>query len=64
VQAPSEFAKKDMDDMRSVLVRALRQDLLEQYRLSLIAKYDVKINDKLLTDMYTPKPGDAGDSEE
>jgi hypothetical protein len=29
-----------------------------------MAKYDVKINDKLLTDMYTPRDDNAGGEEE
>jgi len=55
IQLPTGTAKKDAEDMDAILDRALKQDLLEEYRLSLFTKYDVKINDRLLSTMYTPK---------
>lgn len=53
IQIPADTAKKDSADMAAILDRSLKQDLLEQYRLSLLAKYDVKVNDHLLNSMYT-----------
>ena len=64
IQIPAETAKKDNDEMTAVLDRALKQDLLEQFRTSLIAKYDVQINDKLLSSKYTSKDDNASDTEE
>jgi peptidyl-prolyl cis-trans isomerase D len=63
IQVPQETAKKDNTDMENILQRALKQDLLEQYRESLMAKYDVKINDKLLDSLFQTK-NENGDSEE
>lgn len=68
IQLPADTAKKDAEDMSAVIDRALKQDLLDQFRDSLMAKYDVKVNDKLLNSMYAPKSDEngngAGDSEE
>jgi len=68
IQVPADTAKKDAEDMSAVIDRALKQDLLDQFRQSLMAKYDVKINDKLLNSMYAPKADEngngTGDSEE
>ncbi len=67
IQVPAATAKKDAADMAAVLDRALKDDLLDQFRQSLMAKYDVKINDKLMNTMYASKPDDNGngaDSEE
>jgi len=67
IQVPSESSKKDTDDLSAAMVRTLKQDLLEQYRQSLLAKYDVKINDSLMHSMYTAKDDNASgttDSEE
>ncbi len=63
IQVPTDTAKKDQEDMAGVLNRDLKQDLLEQYRLSLLAKYDVHINDKLLNSMYAPKDDNDNESD-
>ena len=59
-----ETAKQDASTMNTLLTRALKQDLLEQYRLALMDKYDVHINDKLLAEMYTPKDDNAANGDE
>jgi peptidyl-prolyl cis-trans isomerase D len=68
IQVPSEISKKDTEDLSAAMVRTLKQDLLEQYRQSLLTKYDVKINDRLMSSMYAAKDendnGGAAESEE
>jgi peptidyl-prolyl cis-trans isomerase D len=56
-------AKKETEQMQAVLERALRQDMLEQYRLHLMKEYKVRVNDQLLASMYAPKEN-AGETEE
>jgi peptidyl-prolyl cis-trans isomerase D len=63
IQAP-EDAKTETDQISAAINRSLKQDLLEQYRASLVAKYDVQINEKLLAEMYTPKDENAETGEE
>jgi peptidyl-prolyl cis-trans isomerase D len=64
IRAPQEASKEDVSGVEAILQRSLRQDLLEQYRMYLLAKYKVTINDKLLSEMYTPKDdSDAGGDE-
>ena len=56
VQQPEAKAAKDAaEEISAILNRSLKQDLLAQYRLNLMAKYDVRINDKLMGEMYAPK---------
>ena len=64
IQAPAETAKKDNEQMTAIINRALRQDLLEQFRLSLMVKYNVVINDQLLNSMFAPKEDNGADTEE
>ena len=66
IQVPTETAKKDTEEMSSVLDRTFKQDLLEQFRQSLLKKYDVKINEHLLASMYTAKDesGNGAEGEE
>ncbi|MCE9507527.1 MAG: peptidyl-prolyl cis-trans isomerase [Alphaproteobacteria bacterium] len=64
IRAPQEASKEDAAGIEAILKRSLRQDLLEQYRMFLMAKYDVTINDKLMGEMYAPKDeGDLGGDE-
>jgi peptidyl-prolyl cis-trans isomerase D len=64
IRAPQEASKEDAAAIEEILNRSLRQDLLEQYRMHLIAKYKVTINDKLMSEMYTPKDeSDSGGDE-
>lgn len=58
-----EFGKEEVTKMEATLTDALKQDFLEEYRTSLMDKYDVTINDKLLTEMYTPKDDGNGGEE-
>jgi len=64
MQPPAEISKQDAVAMETILNRSLKQDLLEQYRLSLLRKYDVAINDRLLGEMYAPKDENGGGAEE
>ncbi len=53
---------KEAEALAKGLTRALQEDILEQYRMGLIAKYGVTINDRLIAEMYTPKDdADHGD---
>jgi hypothetical protein len=40
--------------LQSMLNMALQSDILEQFRQSLMAEYDVKINERVLQEMYAP----------
>ncbi|MFH1158546.1 MAG: peptidyl-prolyl cis-trans isomerase [Pseudomonadota bacterium] len=59
VQFPKELGKDAAEGIEPLLNRSLAQDLQEQYRMSLMAKYNVHVNDKLMNEMYAPKE-DAG----
>jgi peptidyl-prolyl cis-trans isomerase D len=62
IRAAQETDKKDSAAVAEILNRSLKQDFLEQYRMSLIEKYNVSVNDKLMGEMYTPKDDNgAGD---
>jgi peptidyl-prolyl cis-trans isomerase D len=64
IRSPQEVSKEDSAAIEAILSRSLKQDLLEQYRMSLVAKYDVSINDRLMNEMYAPKDdNDAGGEE-
>ncbi len=58
-QSSKEDEKKDTAAMESVLSRSLQQDLLEQYRAYLMDKYDVSINEKLVSEIYAPRDEDG-----
>ena len=53
-----EFDKEDIEEIESFLNRSLAQDLQDQYRMSLMAKYGVHVNDKLINEMYALKEED------
>lgn len=63
-QAPGEISKEDADKLTKLLNRSLQSDLLDQFRASLLAEYKVKINEKLLGEMYKPKAEDESGAEE
>ncbi len=52
IELPQETKKEDLDALQNMLNQALQSDILEQYRQSLLAKYDVTINESALKDMY------------
>ena len=51
---------EDVKSIRTMLDNAVQKDLLEEFRLSLVAKYDVKIHEDVLKDMYKDKAEDDG----
>lgn len=55
IEMPKGAEKEDTEALRNLLGHSLQNDVLEQYRQSLMAKYDVKINDALLNVLYAPK---------
>lgn len=55
VETPREIKKEDSDALRQTLNEALRNDILEQYRTHLFSTYKVKINDDLVTRLYTQR---------
>ncbi len=63
MQPPAVASKEDTEAMTAVLNRALKQGLLEQYKMSLMNKYDVTINSDLLATMYAPKDDGANGEE-
>lgn len=52
---------EDIKTVRDTLDHAVQKDMLEQFRMSLMAKYDVKIHEDVLTDMYKNKVDGSGD---
>lgn len=57
IDAPKELSKEDVEAMQSMLSQALQGDILEQFRKSLMAKYDVDIDEEALKEMYSAKSG-------
>jgi peptidyl-prolyl cis-trans isomerase D len=57
IDAPKELSKEDVEAMQSRLSMALQSDILEQFRKSLMAKYDVTIDEQALKEMYSAKAG-------
>lgn len=62
IDQPKDTDKKDVAALQSTLDRAVRNDVLEQYRAHLLDEYNVTINDELLARMYAPKTDDQGDA--
>lgn len=63
VQMPKEGNTAEMRTTEAILTRSLRQDLLEEYRAGLAAKYKVSVNEKLLNNLYAPKEDGEGEAE-
>ncbi len=55
VQVPKTPEKSDVEMMDAIVNRALQQDILDQYRMHLMASYKVRINDALIDSLYAPK---------
>lgn len=55
IEPVSGNEQKEADNIKAVLTRAMQQDMMEQFRLSLLSKYDVSINEKLIAEKYAPK---------
>ncbi|HYD17450.1 MAG TPA: peptidyl-prolyl cis-trans isomerase [Patescibacteria group bacterium] len=51
IDATKEAKKEELDKLAAMLDHAVQKDLLEQYRLALIRKYDVEINHAALEEM-------------
>ena len=58
VDAPKEAKKEDLTALQGTLDRALKNDILEQYRAHLLEKYKVSINEELVMRMYTRRAED------
>lgn len=56
---PKNTKKEELDLVEAKLNHALQNEVLEQYRQSLMAKYNVKINNDILEEMYRPKDSEA-----
>ncbi|MBI3440278.1 MAG: peptidyl-prolyl cis-trans isomerase [Proteobacteria bacterium] len=59
-----DINKTEVNTVEALLNRTLKQDLLEQYRLSLMDKYDVTVNGRLMSEMYAPKEDTGGNGDE
>lgn len=57
-----EPKKEDLEQLRNMLDHAVQKDLLEQYRMSLLTKYKVKIDNKVLDRISKPRDENADDS--
>lgn len=58
VDTPKDAKKEDIATLRSTLDRAVKNDILEQYRAYLMGKYKVSVNEDLVTRMYTRRDDD------
>lgn len=58
VDTPKDAKKEDVATLRSTLDRAVKNDILEQYRAYLMGKYKVSVNEDLVTRMYTRRDDD------
>jgi hypothetical protein len=52
---PKTQDKEERGTTEAALVRAMQGDILDQYRASLMDKYDVTVNDKLIEEMFRQK---------
>lgn len=59
-ELPKEQSKEDVASLEAQIKRSLQNDILDQYRASLVSKYDVTINDKLVGDMFKTREDDSG----
>jgi len=55
LDVPQQQSKEDVEALKTMLDHSVQKDILEQYRQSLIAKYDVTINHQALAEMYANK---------
>jgi len=55
VDLPKGENKEELAGLQGMLDRSLQSDILDQYRASLMAKYDVTINDKLMQQLFKPQ---------
>jgi len=55
VDMPKETAAEEAKMLQAALSRSLQNDLLAQYRLALMKKYDVVVNYEVLDTLYAPK---------
>ena len=55
---PKDAKKEDVANLRMTLDRAVKNDILEQYRAYLMEKYKVTINEELVTRMYARRDTD------
>ena len=58
VDTPKDAKKEDLNALRSTLDRAVKNDILEQYRAYLMDKYKVSVNEDLVTRMYARRGDD------
>lgn len=54
IDMPKEGAEGEAKMLQQALSRSLQSDLIEQYRLGLMSKYNVKINRKVIENTYNP----------
>lgn len=58
ITPPTDAKKADIATLRATLDRAVRNDILEQYRTYLLAKYKVSVNEDLLSRLYARRDTD------
>ncbi len=61
IKMPQAHLKEDRQNLADVMQRLIDNDLIEQYRQSLWAKYDVHINQKLFNTLYAQNGADGSD---
>lgn len=61
IDIPQEQNVEETTALRNMLDRAIKGDILEQYRTHLMAHYDVTINDTLVREGYKPKEDDGAE---
>ncbi|MDP2207128.1 MAG: peptidyl-prolyl cis-trans isomerase [Alphaproteobacteria bacterium] len=53
-ELPKDSAEGEVKMLQQALSRSLQGDLIEQYRLGLMSKYNVKINQRAIENIYNP----------
>lgn len=59
IDTSKDLTAEEIDSAKVMLTRSIKTDILEQYKNSLMEKYDVVVNEDVIEQMYAPKDGDA-----
>lgn len=59
VDTSKVLTTEEIDSAKVMLTRSIQTDILEQYKNSLMEKYNVVVNEDVIEQMYAPKEGDT-----
>lgn len=60
IEKPDDPKHEEVESMLNMLDHSVQKDILEQYRMSLMDKYKVKMNKELLREKYVPEENGDG----